>query len=85
MIVGIYADVWDHTAFVHNIVILPLTFVGGVFYSRGRAALAVARALATLNPIFYLRADAIRCGFLGTSDVAIGIALLAGRDRGHSS
>ena len=44
VIVGIYANAWDHTAFVTNIVILPLTFLGGVFYSRRRAAVAVARA-----------------------------------------
>ena len=31
VIVGIYANSWDHTAFVTNIVILPLKFLGGVF------------------------------------------------------
>ena len=33
LVVGIYAETWDHTTFVTNIVILPLAFVGGVFYS----------------------------------------------------
>ena len=33
LVVGIYAETWDHTSFIQNIVILPLTFVGGVFYS----------------------------------------------------
>ena len=33
IVVGIYAETWDHTTFIANIVILPLAFVGGVFYS----------------------------------------------------
>ena len=33
LVVGIYAETFDHTSFIQNIVILPLTFVGGVFYS----------------------------------------------------
>ena len=37
-IVGIYAETFDHTSFINNIVILPLTFLGGVFYSVGRLA-----------------------------------------------
>src|SRR6202008_4936166 len=32
-VVGIYAESWDFTTFIQNIVILPLTFLGGVFYS----------------------------------------------------
>ena len=32
-IVGIFAETFDHTTFVNNIVILPLAFLGGVFYS----------------------------------------------------
>src|SRR5207247_652767 len=33
VIVGIYAQSWDHHSFVSNLVIQPLAFVGGVFYS----------------------------------------------------
>ena len=32
-VIGIYAETFDHHTFINNIVILPLTFVGGVFYS----------------------------------------------------
>ena len=32
-IVGIFAQTFDHISFINNIVILPLTFLGGVFYS----------------------------------------------------
>ena len=44
---GIYAAHVGPHAFVKNIVILPLTFLGGVFYSVDVAALAVAGDLAT--------------------------------------
>jgi len=33
VIVGIYVTSWDFTGFVNNLIILPLTFLGGVFYS----------------------------------------------------
>ena len=59
---------WDHAGFVNNILILPLTFLGGVFYSVDRAARAVAASCRHANPIFYL-VQAVRYGFLGTSDV----------------
>ena len=45
-IVGIFAETWDHTTFIKNIVILPLAFVGGVFYSVDVLPVAVARAVA---------------------------------------
>lgn len=67
-IVGIYAESWDHTSFVNNIVILPLTFVGGVFYS-SEILPAPWFELSHLNPVFYM-VNAIRFGFLGISDVS---------------
>jgi ABC-2 type transport system permease protein len=72
-VVGIYAESWDHTTFIANIVILPLTFVGGVFYS---VALLPSpwEELSHFNPIFYL-VQAVRYGFLGTSDVSIWLSL----------
>jgi ABC-2 type transport system permease protein len=73
VIVGIYADSWDHTAFVTNIVILPLTFLGGVFYSVDVLP-SPWHELSHLNPIFYLL-NAVRYGFLGTSDVSVALSL----------
>ena len=72
VIVGIYANSWDHTAFVTNIVILPLTFLGGVFYSI-EILPSPWQELSHANPIFYM-VDAIRYGFLGSSDVDVGLA-----------
>ncbi len=33
VVVGVYAESWDQAGFVNNLVILPLSFLGGVFYS----------------------------------------------------
>jgi ABC-2 type transport system permease protein len=71
-IVGIYAESFDHTSFINNLVILPLTFLGGVFYSIDRLG-SPWEGLSHANPLFYV-VEAIRYGFLGTSDVAPGIA-----------
>jgi ABC-2 type transport system permease protein len=73
LIVGIYAQTWDHNAFVQNLVIQPLTFVGGVFYSVDILP-SPWHELSHANPLFYI-VDAIRYGFLGTSDVAPAIAI----------
>jgi ABC-2 type transport system permease protein len=73
VIVGVYANSWDHTAFVTNIVILPLTFLGGVFYSVDLLP-SPWHELSHLNPIFYLL-NAVRYGFLGTSDVSVALSL----------
>ncbi len=76
-IVGIYAESFDHTSFINNIVILPLTFLGGVFYSVDRLG-DPWEALSHANPLFYV-VDALRYGFLGHSDVGapISFAVLA--------
>jgi ABC-2 type transport system permease protein len=73
VIVGIYAESWDHTGFVNNIVILPLTFLGGVFYSVSVLP-SPWQELSHANPIFYL-VQTVRYGFLGTSDVSVWLAL----------
>jgi ABC-2 type transport system permease protein len=73
VVVGIYAETFDHHTFVNNIVILPLTFLGGVFYSVDSLP-DPWHAISHANPIFYL-VQAVRFGFLGTSDVSIWLAL----------
>jgi ABC-2 type transport system permease protein len=66
VVVGIYAETFDHHTFVNNIVILPLAFVGGVFYSVSRLG-SPWHELSHVNPVFYL-VNAMRYGFLGVSD-----------------
>jgi ABC-2 type transport system permease protein len=73
VIVGIYAETFDHHTFVNNILILPLTFLGGVFYSIHRLP-EPWREISHANPIFYL-INAVRYGFLGASDVSVGLSL----------
>ena len=72
-IVGIYAETWDHTTFISNIVILPLVFVGGVFYSV-EVLPSPWEELSHFNPLFYL-VNAVRFGFLGESDVSVWLSL----------
>lgn len=76
-IVGIYAKSWDNQSFVNNLVILPLIFLGGVFYSVDRLG-SPWQQISHANPLFYV-VDAIRFGFLGEHDVSpwISFAVLA--------
>jgi ABC-2 type transport system permease protein len=71
-VVGIYAQTFDHISFINNIVILPLTFLGGVFYSVDRLG-SPWEQISHANPLFYV-VEAVRYGFLGSSDVSPWIA-----------
>ena len=73
IIVGVYAQSWDNQSFINNIVILPLIFLGGVFYSVSRLG-SPWEQISHFNPLFYV-VDAVRYGFLGTSDVTPWISL----------
>jgi ABC-2 type transport system permease protein len=72
VIVGIHAETFDHHTFVNNIVILPLTFLGGVFYSVSILP-SPWLELSHANPLFYI-VNSVRYGFLGTSDVSPALA-----------
>jgi ABC-2 type transport system permease protein len=73
VIAGIYAQSWDFMAFVTSLVILPLSFLGGIFYSVDRLP-PVWEAVSHVNPIFYL-VQAFRIGFVGEGDVPTWLAL----------
>ncbi len=73
VVVGIYAESWDFTTFINNIVILPLVFVGGVFYSIDVLP-SPWEELSHFNPVFYL-VNGVRFGFLGESDVSVWLSL----------
>ncbi len=68
-VAGIYAKSFDHPSFVNNILILPLTFLGGVFYSI-EILPPFWEAVSHANPLFYI-VNAVRYGFLGQSDVSV--------------
>ncbi len=73
IVVGIYAQTFDHHSFINNILILPLTFLGGVFYSIDILP-SPWEELSHANPLFYM-VDSVRYGFLGTSDVSVWLSL----------
>src|SRR5471030_1198297 len=73
LIAGIWAEKFDQLAAFQNFLIMPLTFLSGVFYSTHSLPpfwLAVSHA----NPFFYM-IDGFRHGFFGQSDVDPWISL----------
>ena len=74
IITALWADSYDQMATVQNFIILPLTFLSGVFYSI-HSLPAFWQALSRYNPFFYL-IDGFRYGFFGVSDVSLGLGLL---------
>jgi len=67
LIAGIWADKFEQIAAFQNFVILPLTFLSGVFYSI-RSLPEFWQRASHLNPFFYM-IDGFRYGFFGISDV----------------
>jgi ABC-2 type transport system permease protein len=68
LLAALWADKFDQIAAFQNFVILPLTFLSGVFYSI-RQLPELWQAVSHLNPFFYM-IDGFRYGFFGASDVA---------------
>jgi ABC-2 type transport system permease protein len=66
LIAGIWADKFDQIAAFQNFVILPLTFLSGVFYSI-HSLPPLWQSASHLNPFFYM-IDGFRYGFFGVSD-----------------
>ena len=77
LIAAIIADKIDQMAAFQNFIIMPLTFLSGVFYSI-HALPPFWQALSHVNPFFYL-IDGFRYGFFGVSDVSpvTGLAVTA--------
>ena len=67
LIAGIWAEKFDQLAAFQNFLIMPLTFLSGVFYST-HSLPPVWREVSRLNPFFYM-IDGFRYGFFGLSDV----------------
>lgn len=67
IIAGIWSDKFDHLAGVQNFVIMPLTFLSGVFYSI-HSLPPFWQAVSHVNPVFYM-IDGFRYGFFGQGDV----------------
>jgi ABC-2 type transport system permease protein len=73
LIAGIWAEKFDQLATFQNFVILPLTFLSGVFYTI-HSLPPFWRGLSHLNPFFYI-IDGFRYGFFSVSDISPYISL----------
>ena len=68
IIAGIWAEKFDQLAGFQNFIIVPLTFLSGVFYSIHSLPLFW-QQLSRFNPFFYM-IDGFRYGFFGLSDIS---------------
>ena len=73
VIAGLWAEKFDQMAAFQNFVIMPMTFLSGVFYSI-HSLPPFWQTLSHLNPFFYM-IDGFRYGFFGTSDVSPWLSL----------
>lgn len=74
-ILGVWAEGFEQIQFVPMLVITPLTFLGGAFYSIDMLP-GIWRTISLFNPVFYL-ISGFRWAFYGTGDVSIGVSLAA--------
>jgi ABC-2 type transport system permease protein len=77
LIAGIWAEKFDQISAFQNFIIVPLTFLSGVFYSI-HSLPPFWQTLSHFNPFFYM-IDGFRYGFFGLSDVppATSLAIVA--------
>ena len=73
IIIGLWADKFDHMASATNFIIVPLSFLSGTFYSIKKLP-EVLQKISEWNPFFYM-IDGFRYGFLGVSDGSLKFGL----------
>jgi len=73
LIAGLWAEKFDQMAAFQNFIIMPMTFLSGVFYSI-HSLPAFWQGVSRLNPFFYM-IDGFRYGFFGVSDVSPWVSL----------
>tara|TARA_B110001454_G_C12604952_1_gene386167 strand:+ start:105 stop:917 length:813 start_codon:yes stop_codon:yes gene_type:complete len=69
IIIGLWAEKFDHMASATNFIIVPLSFLSGTFYSIDRLP-NILKSISEMNPFFYI-IDGFRYGSLGISDGSI--------------
>ncbi len=74
-IIGIWAGNFEQLQLIPLLVITPLVFLGGSFYSISMLS-PVWQTITLFNPVVYL-ISGFRWSFFGTADVAIGVSLMA--------
>ena len=73
VIIGLWAEKFDHMASATNFIITPLSFLSGTFYTVDRLP-GILQKISEFNPFFYM-IDGFRYGFLGVSDGSIKFGL----------
>ena len=71
-IIGVWADGWEKLQIVPMLIITPLTFLGGSFYSISMLP-PLWQKIALVNPVVYL-VSGFRWSFYGTSDVNVWVS-----------
>jgi ABC-2 type transport system permease protein len=74
-ILGVWADGWEKLNIVPMLIITPLTFLGGSFYSISMLP-PLWQKITLFNPVVYL-VSGFRWAFFGVSDVNVGVSLAA--------
>lgn len=72
LISALWAEKWDHISVFQSFVILPLSFLSGVFYSISSLP-EIWQKISHYNPFFYM-IDGFRYGFFGKSDIEVSIS-----------
>ncbi len=72
-VIGIWADGFEQLQLVPLLIITPLTFLGGTFYSINVLP-PIWRKISLINPVVYL-VSGFRWSFFGTSDVSVGVSV----------
>lgn len=73
LIMGIFSEHFEHLSMVSTFIIMPLTFLGGVFNSIAMLPPAV-QTFVRFNPFFYF-VDGLRFAMIGVREASIGIGL----------
>ena len=74
VMMGLWAETFDHVETFSSFVLTPLTFLGGVFYSINMLP-DVLKTLSTFNPLLYM-INGMRYGVLGISDVNVPFSMV---------
>ena len=72
-VLGVWADGWEKLTIVPTLVIMPLTFLGGTFYSISMLP-PVWQTISLFNPVVYL-VSGFRWSFYENADVHVGLSL----------
>lgn len=74
VMVGLWAETFDHVETFSSFVLTPLTFLGGVFYSINMLP-DLLKTLSTFNPLLFM-INGMRYGVLGISDVNVPFSMV---------